>query len=1042
MKFLLSAFAVASTISVAAISVAAHELPEWQTIDAFAEGQLAPHALVVPYRDNDTRAIRDFKYEDSPWYKSLNGKWKFHWVKGIDNRPAGFQDPAYDVSGWDFINVPGNWERQGYGTAVYTNTTYEFDSEWAQFKKDAPRVPVKTNEVGSYRRTFTIPDSWKGRRVVLCCEGAISFYYVWVNGKLLGCNMDSKTAAEWDITSVLNEGENTVAFEVYRWSAGAYFECQDYWRLSGIERDVYLYSTPETFISDFTVDSPLDSKYRDGLLDVTVDIDGLSAAAPAKARRKKSAPADTRKLAYSLTDAQGATVASGTLDATPRAKFDLAVKDVNAWSAENPYLYTLTLNLLDPAGRITETVGTNVGFRTSEVSDGLYKLNGKPIKIKGVNRHAHSQMGRTVPVELALKDIELFKQNNINTVRNCHYPQDRKWYDLCDKYGIYVIDEANAESHGYGYDKESLAKVPEWIPAIVNRERRMFAKSKNNACVTFYSLGNECGNGIVFEEAYKTLKELAKNRPVQYERALHDPNSDIFAEMYASIDYIENYARNSKNYRPFILCEYAHAMGNSVGGLKDYWDLFYRYPNLQGGCIWDWVDQGFEATDANGRRFWQYGGDFGPANVPSDNSFLLNGLVAADRTPHPALAEVKKVYQNIVCSLTDPVTLTINVDNRFDFTNLDRYTLHWKVTTPSSNTISSGEKTISLAPGKSATLSLGSYTPADEPEAYLDLSWTPKNDAPFVKAGFEVAYDQFVLPGTEAPAQPMKIAKLKRKNDTFTFHKGKLAFTVDPLTGAIASLKENGREILSSPIVLSIYRPATENDLGWGGKNAIWVKEGIDSISQRLTDMKYRDGIVSVSTDILGRDGNRIARADFSYSVNVDGTLAITCDFLPDTAIIKNFPRLGLTFTVPDAVANTVSYLGRSGETYVDRKAAGRIGRYTVRPVDDFFIYNVPSAAGNHTDVRWTRLDGAGLKISSDALFQFSAYPYSDSNVRRATHINDLVPESNVTVHLDAAQTGVGTATCGPDVLPKYYIPVKPTRFTFYLTILSDGNRR
>jgi hypothetical protein len=364
------------------------------------------------------------------------------------------------------------------------------------------------------------------------------------------------------------------------------------------------------------------------------------------------------------------------------------------------------------------------------------------------------------------------------------------------------------------------------------------------------------------------------------------------------------------------------------------------------------------------------------------------------------------------------------------------------VTTPSGKTITSGDKTISLAPGASATVSLGSYTPANEPEAYLDLSWTHKNDAPFVKAGFEVAYDQFVLPGTKAPAQPVKTAKLKRKKNSFTFLCGKLAFTVDPLTGAIASLKENGREILSSPILLSIYRPATENDLGWGGKNAIWVKEGIDSISQQLTDMKYRDGIVSVSTDILGREGNRIARADFSYSVNVDGTLAITCDFLPDTAIIKNIPRLGLTFTVPDAVANTVSYLGRSGETYVDRKAAGRIGRYTVRPVDDFFIYNVPSAAGNHTDVRWTRLDGAGLKISSDALFQFSAYPYSDSNVQKATHINELVPESNVTVHLDAAQTGVGTATCGPDVLPKYYIPVKPTRFTFYLTILSDGNLR
>lgn len=1030
MKLLITAIAAAS-----AFTVTARNLPEWQTINAFAEGQLVPHALVVPYPDNDTRAIRDFRYEDSPWYQSLNGKWKFHWVKGVDNRPAGFQDPAFDVSSWDLINVPGNWERQGYGSAVYTNTTYEFDSEWAQFRKNAPEVPVNTNEVGSYRRTFTIPDSWKGRRVVLCCEGAISFYYVWVNGKLLGCNMDSKTAAEWDITSVLKDGENTVAFEVYRWSAGAYFECQDFWRLSGIERDVYLYSTPTTFISDFTVDSPLDSGYRDGLLDVTVDIEGMSAdTTTARSKCKKGATATTPKLSYSLTNADGVSVASGTLNAEVRSRFDLKIKDVNAWSAENPYLYTLTLNMLDHEGRITETVGTNVGFRTSEVRNGLYMLNGKPIKIKGVNRHAHSQMGRTVPEELALKDIELFKLNNINAVRNSHYPQDRKWYDLCDKYGIYVIDEANAESHGYGYGKESLAKVPEWIPAIVNRELRMYAKSKNNACVTFYSLGNECGNGVVFEEAYKVLKNLEKNRPVQYERALHDWNSDIFAEMYASVDDIENYALNSGHTRPYILCEYAHAMGNSVGGLKDYWDVIYKYPNLQGGCIWDWVDQGFEAFDTDGRRFWQYGGDFGPANVPSDNSFLLNGLVAADRTPHPALYEVKKVYQNIACRLTDAATLSVDVTNRFDFTNLNEYILYWKVTTPSGKTIDSGEKTISVAPGESVTVSLGKYTPTDEPEAYLDLSWAPVNDAPFVKAGYEIAYDQFVLPGTPATVPSRKAAALQRKYDTFTFAKGKLTFTVDRTTGGIASLKENGREILSSPILLSLYRPATENDLAWGGKDKLWVKEGIDSISQRMTDMSFKKGIVSVKTDILARHGTVIAKADFSYSVNADGTLAITCNFLPDTAIIKNIPRLGLVFTVPETVANTVSYLGRSGETYVDRKAAGRIGKYTVRPVDDFYIYNKPSSAGNHTDVRWAELDGVGLRISSDTIFQFSAYPYSDLNVQKATHMNELVPESEVTVHLDAAQTGVGTGTCGPDVLPKYYIPIKSTGFTFYIS--------
>ncbi|MCM1348219.1 MAG: DUF4981 domain-containing protein [Firmicutes bacterium] len=1019
MKHLLSAMAMLT----AATALTAQDLPEWQTIDAFAKGQIDPHALVVPYPANDVQAVRDMQYEQSPFYKSLNGKWSFKWVKGVDNRPAGFQDPAYDVSSWDLITVPGNWERQGYGTTVYTNTTYEFDSEWADFKKNAPLVPTATNEVGSYRRTFTVPQEWNGRRVVLCCEGATSFYYVWLNGKMLGCNMDSKDAAEWDITGYLQPGENTVAFEIYRWSAGSYFECQDFWRMSGIERDVYIYSTPKTYISDFTVTSPLVNNFTDGKLGIDVDINGLPAAA-----KKKGAG---QGLNFRLVDARGATVVSGTGNADPTNKFEVTISNVMPWSAENPYLYTLLINLTDKSGAITETVGCNVGFRTSQVVDSLYLFNGKPIKIKGVNRHAHSPLGRTVPKELAELDIKLLKENNINTVRNCHYPQDRYWYWLCDKYGIYVIDEGNAESHGYGYGEASLAKRPEWIPAIINREQRMYNKSKNNPSVTFYSLGNECGNGIVFEEAYKWMKSVENNRPVQYERALYDWNSDVFAEMYAPVSAIEKYAQNPKMTRPYILCEYAHAMGNSVGGLKDYWDVIYKYPKLQGGCIWDWVDQGFEETAANGKKYWAYGGDYGPANVPSDNSFLLNGLVAADRTPHPAMAEVKKVYQNIVAELVNPSTLTVKITNRFDFTNLSDYQLTWKVTTPSGKVLKQGVRSVELAPWASTEISLGAYTPTDEPEAYLDLSWTPKADALIVKKGYEVAYDQFVLPGTAPAPADNKADKLKRSKNTFTGAEG-TQFTVDPKTGALTSLTVGGKQILASPLTLSLYRPATENDLSWDGKNKLWVSEGLDSISQQLTGLKVKNNVVTATTNILGTKGNVIAKATFAYSVNAEGRLAVDCDFAPDTAIIKNMPRLGLTFTTPAELASTVTYLGRSGETYVDRMAAGRIGKWTVKPVDDFYIYNKPGTAGNHTQVRWAELDGAPVKMSSNKLFQFSAYPYTDAEVKRALHISDLTPGLFVTVHLDAEQTGVGTATCGPDVLPKYYIPVEPTKFSFY----------
>ena len=1018
----------------AATSVTAQEVPEWQTIDAYRNGQIDAHALVVPYKTGDVKAVGEMNFDHSPYYMSLNGKWKFNWVKGVANRPAGFQNPDYDVTEWAEINVPGNWERQGYGTTVYVNTTYEFDSEWADFKKDWPRVPETTNEVGSYRRSFTVPETWDGRRVVLAVEGAISFYYVWVNGEYLGCNMDSKTAAEWDITDKLKAGENTVAMEVYRWSAGAYYECQDFWRLSGIERDVYLYSTPKTYIADFTARTPLDSAYRNGELTLDVAIDGLPTA-PAK-KGKKAAKTGKYMVNYTLYGADGSVAATATEPAGPTTTFTAEIPAVKAWTAESPNLYTLLVDLIDPKGNITETVGCNVGFRTSEVKNGLYLLNGQPIKIKGTNRHAHSPLGRTVPRELALKDIELLKQNNINTVRNCHYPQDRYWYNLCDKYGIYVIDEANAESHGYGYGEESLAKCPEWIGAVIDRENRMWQKSKNNASVVFYSLGNECGNGIVFEEAYKFMKSIEHNRPIQYERALDDWNSDIFAQMYGYHAGVKAYGDDSTKVRPYILCEYAHAMGNSVGGLQDYWDLFEAYPKLQGGCVWDWVDQGFEETAPNGRKYWAYGGDYGPANVPSDNSFNCNGLVQANREPHPALAEVKKVYQNIKCQLADASTLTIKVKNWFDFTNLDQYTLVWKVTDAEGKTLQEGEKTIECKPYETKEVSLGTFTPAGG-EAFLDLSWRPKHDAAYVKAGDEVAYDQFELTPVGSYAPEFTASKLKRNGKTGVYtSKSGTSFGVDAATGLVDRLTIGGRELLSSPIALTIYRVPTENDLNaWAGMNRHWVEEGLDSVSSRLTGITFKNNVVKAQADLLNRMGKEIGKVEYSYSVDASGDFAVSCSFMPDTAMIHNIARLGLTYTMPRKECTSVTYLGRSGETYADRMSAGRIGTYTIDPEKDFHLYVKPKSAGNHMQTRYATFNGGDVRVtSSDGLFQFSAYPYPDAMLMKAQHQSDAVAGDEVTVHLDAEQTGVGTATCGPDVLPKYYVPVVPRTFTFYFS--------
>ena len=630
--------------------------PEWQSQYAIGKNKLAPHTYIWPYANAD--AAGEGNYEQSPYYMSLNGKWKFHWVKNPDHRPKDFYKPSFYTGGWADIDVPGNWERQGYGTAIYVNETYEFDDPLFNFKKNPPLVPYAENEVGSYRCTFTVPADWKDRRIVICCEGVISFYYIWVNGHMLGYNQGSKTPAEWDITDYVQAGENIVALEVYRWSAGSYLECQDMWRLSGIERDVYLYSTPRQFIADYKVTSSLDKKeYKEGFFGLDVTVEGSATG--------------VSTLAYSLEDTAGKTILQNEIPIKNRGLSNSIIFDeqslpgVKRWSAEHPNLYTLILTLKDDAGHITHLTGCKVGFRTSEIKDGRFCINGVPILIKGANRHEHSQLGRTVSKELMEEDIRLMKQHNLNTVRNSHYPTHPYWYQLCDRYGLYVIDEANIESHGMGYGPASLAKDSTWLPAHMDRMQRMYERAKNHPGIVIWSLGNEAGNGINFERTYDWMKSVETTRPIQYERAEQNYNTDIYCRMYRSVEELLAYARQTepKVYRPFIMTEYLHAMGNSGGGLKEYMDVFETEPIVQGGCIWDWVDQSFREIDADGRWYWTYGGDYGPKNVPSFGNFCCNGLVNAVREPHPHLLEVKKAYQYIKTILIDKSNLTLSIKN-------------------------------------------------------------------------------------------------------------------------------------------------------------------------------------------------------------------------------------------------------------------------------------------------------------------------------------------------------------------------------------------
>ncbi len=1008
-------YSLLSLVSVLGLQTvaAAEPQPEWQSQYAVGLNKIEPHAYVWPYASVGESGVA--ARECSPYVLSLNGAWKFHWTKNPDRRPVNFYEPSFYTGGWAEIQVPGNWERQGYGTAIYVNETYEFDDPMFEFRKNPPLVPYAHNEVGSYRRTFTVPASWEGRRVVLCCEGVNSFYYIWLNGHRLGYNQDSKTPAEWDITEYLTEGENVVALEVYRWSAGSYLECQDMWRISGIERDVYLYSTAPAHIADFRVLSTLDrERYADGIFGVEVTTGG------------PAAPGAT--LSYELRDPAGRSVAAGRLDAAQAGHyvFDrLRLPEVARWSAESPELYTLALTLSDADGHELHTTGCQVGFRTSEVRDGRLCINGVPILVKGVNRHEHSQRGRTVSRELMEEDIRLMKLHNINTVRNSHYPSDPYWYELCDRYGLYVIDEANIESHGMGYGAASLAKDSTWLTAHLDRTRRMFERSKNHPSVIIWSLGNEAGNGINFERTYDWLKSVDSLRPVQYERAEENYNTDIYCRMYRSTAEIEAYVSKEGIYRPFILCEYLHAMGNSCGGMKAYWDVFETHPMAQGGCIWDWVDQSFREIDPDGRWYWAYGGDYGPEGIPSFGNFCCNGLVNSLREPHPHIEEVKKNYQNIKSELLDAKTLRVRVKNWFDFTNLDRYRLVWALVGDDGQRLAGGETSVSCAPHATAELELGAVRlPRNVHEAYLNLEWYPREATALVPADWTVAYDQFVVAGPAKSARPFAVAS------------GKLAFDVDPQTGALRSLTLDGRELLASPLTLSLWRPGTDNDRRDGYGTRRWEAAGLKELTQRVVSFRETRNGTEAVTEILNARGEKVADATFRYASTSDGGVRICVSFAPDTAKVRSLARIGLTCEL-DGSCDRIEYLGRGDvETYADRKQCGMIGIYATTPERMFHYYVRPQATGNRTDVRWARLTdagGFGLGIRASQPFEFGALPFTDRMLDENDHVNGLERNGRITLHIDAVQAGVGTATCGPGVRPEFRVPLTPQEFEFTL---------
>lgn len=647
------------------------KLPYWKDIQTVAVNKEYPRTAFMTY-DNRNQALTG-EYENSPYYKLLNGTWNFYYANAYKDLPANIEQPDANIA-WKEIKVPGNWEVQGYGVAIYTNHGYEFKPRNPQ----PPQLP-ETNPVGVYQRDIEIPADWDGRDIFLRLEGAKSGVYVYVNGQEVGYSEDSKNPAEFLINNYLKPGKNSLVIKIFRWSTGSYLECQDFWRMSGIERDVFLFSQPKTHIKDFNVVSTLDDTYKNGIFKLNVDVTNHTAA-------NKEVT-----VAYELLDAAKKVVAEGntpcpvTADGQKSISFEAALSNVKTWTSEHPNLYRLLISLKD-GEKTSEIIPYTVGFRRFEIkpTDQIAEngkpyvclfVNGQPIKLKGVNIHEHNpETGHYVPEELMRKDFTLMKQNNINSVRLCHYPQDRKFYELCDEYGIYVYDEANIESHGMYYNLSrggTLGNHPEWLKPHMDRTINMYERNKNHPSVAIWSLGNEAGNGYNFYQTYLWLKERevkGMNRPVNYERALWEWNTDMYVPQYPSAAWLEEIGKKGSD-RPIAPSEYSHAMGNSNGNLAAQWRAIYKYPNLQGGYIWDWVDQGILETDENGRTYWAYGGDYG-TNAPSDGNFLCNGIVAPDRTPHPAMTEVKYAHQNVGFEAIDPAAGKFLVKNRFYFTNL------------------------------------------------------------------------------------------------------------------------------------------------------------------------------------------------------------------------------------------------------------------------------------------------------------------------------------------------------------------------------------
>ncbi|PIB35721.1 hypothetical protein BFP72_10110 [Reichenbachiella sp. 5M10] len=978
---------------------------DWENASVFDINKEEDRAFFIPYASEAEARIGDRSLSDQ--YLLLNADWKFHWAATPEERPKEFYQESYDVSDWDEIPVPGDWQMYGYDYPIYTNIKYPFP-------KNKPFIDHSYNPVGSYRHSFELPEEWATERdLVIHLGGVNSAFYLWINGEKVGYSQDSKLPAEFNITAYVRAGQNTIALEVYRWCDGSYLEDQDFWRLSGIERDVFITATPKTAIWDFFAKSTLIHDYQDGLLDLEVSV------------RNQEETVRQAELIVKLYEGREEIYRESlTKDVAPRDKemlnFTKEFAKVRQWSAERPDRYTLTIQL-KLNNVLKQAVKQEIGFKTVEIQKGQLLVNGQAIYIKGVNRHEHDPVtGHVVSTESMLKDIRLMKEYNINTVRTSHYPNKPEWYDLCDAYGLYVIDEANVEAHDYGYSPEgSLGNDPQFKEAIVERMRGMVARDKNHPSIISWSVGNEIGPGPNIAASYRTAKAMDPTRVAQFEYRdqwyTEEKMTDVIGWMYAGIDEIKKDYVGQYPDQPFIWVEYSHAMSNSNGNLRELWDFVYAHRQVQGGSIWDWVDQGLFIEEENGETYYGYGGDFEPEGVHQDGNFCANGLVGSDREPHSGLVEVKKIYEDVHFELGEN---ELQVVNGYFFTDLEALAIGWELIEEGIAVATGSWEDIQLAPQDTMVLSvssIGAYERSTDKEYFLNLSVTRKNKLGLLSTGHEVASEQFLIQTAAPTVTEKKKGKVKTiETDEEVTVKGKgFSVAIDKTNAALSSYELDGVEMILEGLHPTFWRALTDNDHGsnLGETSQVYKLAGANRRVMSVEVIRSKKSTTVVCAMVFE---DLSSNGSIRYEVFADGEVDVDYDVDLEEGL-PEVPRVGLRMQLLEGYTDTEWYGRGPHENYIDRKESAYVGHYQMKVSEMSTPYIRPQENGNRTDVRWMQItdaQGRGLMFVADSVFGFTMHHQTledwDHPKSENFHTTDLPDRDMTEIVIDYKQRGVG----------------------------------